>query len=93
MGFRRTKNPTADNLWAMTDLADASDIPENELRSFRRANLIMEATKVADGETCYIVVETSFTVSDRNIARAIRHTGFLTRFTGKDAYAAVVGYT
>ena len=69
MGFRRTKNLTADDLWAMTNLADTSDIPANELRSFRHASLIIEATKVADGETCYIVVETSFAVSDRNIAR------------------------
>ena len=43
MGLQRMKNLTQNDLWALTDLADTSDIPANELRSFRRADLIMEA--------------------------------------------------
>ncbi len=90
MGLQRTKNLTQDDLWALTDLADPSDIPANELRSFRRADLIMEATD-PDGETCYIAVEISFTANGRDTTRALRNAGFLTRFTGKRSYTAIAG--
>ena len=90
MGLRRTKNLTPDDLWALTDSADTSDIPANELRSFHRADLIIEATD-PDGEPCYIAVEISFTVNGRDITRVLRNAEFLTRFTGKRSYAAVAG--
>lgn len=90
MGLQRTKNLTQNDLWALTDLADTSDIPANELRSFRRADLIMEATD-PDGGTCYIAVEISFTANGRDTTRVLRNAEFLTRFTGKRSYAAVAG--
>ena len=90
MGMRRTKTLSREDLWDLIDAADTSGIPTNELRSFRRADLIMEATDQA-GETCYIAVEISFTVNGRDTTRAIRNAEFLTRFTDKRAYAAVSG--
>ena len=90
MGLQRTKNLSQDDLWALTDLADTSDIPANELRSFRRADLIMEATDL-DGEPCYIAVEISFTVNGRDITRVLRNAEFLARFTGRRSHAAVAG--
>ena len=90
MDFYRTKNLSQDDLWALIDRANTLGIPNNVLRSFRRADLIMEATD-QDGETCYIAVEISFTVNGRDTARALRNAEFLTRFTGKPAHAAVVG--
>ena len=90
MNFYRTKNLSQDDLWALIDCADTADIPKNVLRSFRRADLIMEATD-QDGETCYIAVEISFTVNGRDTSRALRNAEFLTRFTDKPAHAAVVG--
>ncbi len=90
IGLQRTKNLTQDDLWALTDLADTSGIPVNELRSFRRADLIMEATDL-NGETCYIAVEISFTANGRDTTRALRNADFLTRFTSKQSYAAVAG--
>ena len=90
MNFYRTKNLSQDDLWALIDCADTADIPKNVLRSFRRADLIMEATD-QDGETCYIAVEISFTVNGRDTTRALRNAEFLTRFTDKPAHAAVVG--
>ena len=48
----------------------ASDVPSNELESFRRADLIMEATDEA-GESSYIAVEISFTVNGRDTDRAM----------------------
>lgn len=90
MGLRRTKTLSREDLWDLIDSADTSGIPTNELRSFRRADLIMEATDKA-GEICYIAVEISFTVNGRDTTRAIRNAEFLTRFTDKRAYAAVSG--
>ena len=90
MNFYRTKNFSQDDLWALIDRADTVDIPKNVLRSFRRADLIMEAAD-QDGETCYIAVEISFTVNGRDTTRALRNAEFMTQFTGKPAHAAVVG--
>ena len=90
MGLMRTKTLNREDLWDITDSADTTGIPPNELRSFRRADLIMEATD-QDKNPCYIAVEISFTANGRDTTRAIRNAEFLKRFTGKPAYAAVAG--
>ena len=90
LGLRRTKTLTRDDLWYLTDRADTTAIASADLRSFRRADLIMEATD-ASGETCYIAVEISFTANGRDTTRALRNADFLTRFTGRSAYAVVSG--
>ena len=90
MGLRRTKTLSEDDLWDMTDSADTSDIHANVLNSFRRADLVMEATDT-EGEVCYIATEVSFTVHRIDISRATRNSRFLTRFTGRPAFAAVAG--
>ena len=90
MGRRQVRNLTRSDLWEIIDAADISDIPANVLASFRRADLIMEAT-APDGETGYIAMEISFTVDDRDVVRAVRNAAFLTRFTGRPAHAAVAG--
>ena len=90
MGCRQVRNLTRSDLWEIIDAADISDIPANVLASFRRADLIMEATD-PDGETGYIAVEISCTVNDWDIVKAVRNAAFLTRFTGRPAHAAVAG--
>ena len=90
MGFRWVKDLTTFDLWDLINNADTSGIPTNELRSFRRADLIIEATD-QNGTPCYIAVEISFTVNGRDTTRAVRNAGFMTRFTGKQAFSAVVG--
>ena len=90
MGFQRTKTLTQDDLGALLARADTSGIPTNELRSFRRADLVIEATD-QKGATCYIAVEISFTVNGRDTTRARRNAAFLTRFTGDRSYPAVAG--
>ena len=90
MGFQRTRTLTQDDLGALIARADTSGIPTNELRSFRRADLIIEATD-PNGTMCYIAVEISFTVNGRDTTRARRNAAFLTRFTGDRSYPAVVG--
>ena len=90
MGFRRVRNLTADDLMDLIDSSDTSDIRSNLLLSFAKADLVMEATD-HDGDSCYIATEVSFTVHDRDISRASRNSRFLTRFTGRSAFAAVAG--
>ena len=68
----------------------AAGVAKNELRSFRRADLIVEGLGEA-GEACYLAAEVSSTVNGRDTDRAIRNAGLLTRFTGRPAVAVVAG--
>ena len=72
-----------------TDLSNMSGnaLPRDIGRSFRNADLVIEATDGAD--TRYIAMEVSFTADRRDCDRAIRNAGLITRFTGKWAQAAV----
>ena len=90
MGLRWIKDLTPADLWALTEHVPA-DIPPNELQSFRRADLIMEATDPDNGEPCYVAVEISFTVNGRDTTRAQRNAAFLAQLIGKRTYAAVAG--
>ena len=67
---------------------DTADIAPGDLRSFRAADMIIEATD-ATGQPHYIAVEVSFTADQRDIDRPIRNAGYLTRFTGRPAHAVV----
>ena len=79
-----------DDLRALIPAQGVADIPASHLRSFRLADLIME-TASPDGEMAYVAVEISFTVNGRDVSRAVRNAGFLSRFTGRPARAAVAG--
>ena len=56
-------------------------------RNFRRADLVIEATK--DGAPQYVVLEVSYTADQRDSGRALRNAGLLTQFTGRKATAGV----
>ncbi len=73
----------------MIDDADTDDIPANELTSFENADIIIEATRRDTDETHYIAVEASYTGNWRDVDRATRNAGYLTRFTGQPAHAVV----
>ena len=96
LGLRRVDNLSANQLMDMAESADTTemfDSPQSRrdnLRSFRRADLIMEA-RDANGERCYVTVESSYTINGRDTRRAIRNAEFLERFTQKKAYAVVSG--
>ena len=90
LGLRRKKNLTREDLLHLIDAAGTADIPLGDLRSFRVADLIMEA-RAGDGEICYVAVEISYTAYGRDTRRAIRNAEFMTRFTGKRSFAVVSG--
>ena len=86
-GLRYIRTLTREDLAKMAQDAAVGDIPTRELRSFRLADLVIEAK---DGnDTCLIAVEASFTASQRDASRARRNAVLLTRFTGKPAHAVI----
>ena len=72
-----------------TDLSEMAGnaLPRDVGRSFRNADLVIEATDGTD--TKYIAMEVSFTADRRDCDRAIRNAGLIESFTGKSALAAV----
>lgn len=91
VGYRRVRTLTTDDLYDMVDEADTEGISVSALRSFRSADLVMEATKTDTGECGYVAVAISYTVNGRDTERAIRNADFLKRFTSRDAIAVVAG--
>ena len=90
MGFTLVRTLSPEQIGTLIESQATTDIPESDLRSFHRADLILEVTD-GDGETCYVAVEISFTANGRDTTRAVRNAEFLTRFTGKRSRPAVAG--
>ena len=90
MGFDyvRTLNPV--DMFALTRGQDLSGISRGDLRSFHRADLVMQVTD-PQGQGSYIAVEMSYTADERDTTRAVRNAEYLERFTGRPARAAVAG--
>ena len=92
MGLRWQKTLERSELGVIADEAQHNDlavgISRDNMRRFRRADLVIEAAD-SDGATHYIAVEVSYTADDRDTERATRHAEYLTRFTGVPAYAAI----
>ena len=64
-----------------------SNLDRDVLRSFRNADLVIEANDGTD--TRFIAMEISFTAGQRDCSRAIRNAELITRFTGNPARAAI----
>ncbi len=90
MGFVLERTLVRADLRRLTEGQDLSDLPRGDVRSFHRADLVMQVIDNA-GIPHYIAVEASFTVNGRDSRRALRNAELLTRFTGLPAVAAVAG--
>ncbi len=90
MGFVLERILVRADLRRLTEGQDLSDLPRGEVRSFHRADLVMQVVDNA-GNPHYIAVEASFTVNGRDSRRALRNAELMTRFTGRPAVAAVAG--
>lgn len=92
MGLQWLKTLGRGEVVMMADEAQRSGlvagISHHNMRTFRRADLVFEATD-SDGETHYVSVEISYTADNRDTERATRHAEYITRFTGIPAYAAI----
>ena len=87
MGLEYVRTVSREELYRMAlDAAQGGSL-SNDLRSFRRADLVIEAT---DGDTVqYIAVEVSFIGGSHDVSRALRNASFLADFTGRPARAAI----
>ena len=77
----------------LTDLAgrnDTTSISRDDLRSFYRADLIMEvAAEDNDNDNHYVAMEASYTADQRDSERVARNVRFLTQFTGQMAHPVI----
>ena len=83
MGLEFVRTLSSDDLREMA----GNTLPRDVGRSFRNADLVIEATDETD--TRYIAMEVSFTADLRDCDRAIRNAGLVARFTGNPAQAAI----
>ena len=77
----------------LSDDADTSGVPPNELESFRAIDLVMRGIDRTSptGEQQYVVIECSATVASNDVARAKRNAAYMTQFTGLSSKAVVIG--
>ena len=90
MGFVLERILVRADLRRLTEGQDLSNLPRGEVRSFHRADLVMQVVDNT-GNPHYIAVEASFTVNGRDSRRALRNAELMTRLTGRPAVAAVAG--
>ena len=91
MGLRLTRILSTEDIVALMLAGDLGDTPTNVLRSFRKADIVMEAVDES-GADCCVAVEVSYTADGRDTTRAVRNAGILARLTGKPTRAAVAGF-
>ena len=90
MGFELEQTLVQADLMELTRRQNVSDLPHGDLRSFHRADLVMQVVDDA-GNPHYIAVEASFTVNGRDSRRALRNAELMTRLTGLPATTAAAG--
>ena len=90
LGLNYTRRLDTAELFNIAKNSDTSDIPTNELRSFLRADVVIEATNEQDDDAHYIAVEVSYTADSRDSHRAIRNARYLAEFMGDANTHAVV---
>ena len=90
MGFQHRHTLTRDEVRQLVSSSDRTGLPIPDLRSFRRADFIVEVANES-GQTGYVAAEASFTVDERDVTRAVRNAEYMTRFTGLPGWSAVMG--
>ncbi len=90
MGFQHRHTLTRDEVRQLVSSSDRTGLPIPDLRSFRRADFIVEVANES-GQIGYVAAEASFTVDERDVTRAVRNAEYITRFTGLPGWSAVMG--
>ena len=89
MVHRRNLGGSELNQLAESALQAGMSLNQDVLRSFRRADLVIQAER--NGEFEYIAAEISWTADSRDSNRAIRNAGIIRAATGRPCTAAVAG--
>ena len=90
MGFQFSAILHRGDLQRLTQSSDVSWMAPQDLQSFQRADLVIDAIDPG-GDPHYIVAEISYTVNGYDTRRAVRNAGYLSRITGVPATPAVAG--
>ena len=90
MGFQFSTILHRGDLQRLTQSSDVGWMAPQDLQSFQRADLVIDAIDPG-GDPHYIVVEISYTVNGYDTRRAVRNAGYLSRITGVAATPAVAG--
>ena len=88
MGLEYVRTVPTVEMFRMALKASQDEPLSNELRSFRRADVVIEATDGAVSH--YIAVEASFIGGAYDVIRALRNAEMLTEYTGWPSKAAIV---
>ena len=88
LGFEYLRQVTPPELYRWSRAAPAGTEP-SALRSFQRADLVIEALEGA--ELVYLAVEISYTVDNSDVNRALRNAALLQQITSHRAQAVVAG--
>ena len=90
-GCEMTRVLDRNDVVAIAKQLTGANITPGDRASFARADLIIEATGTATGETVYLTVEVSYTAAHRDRERAQRNAAYLTSLTGSRAIPVVAG--
>lgn len=88
LGFEYLRQVTPTELYRWGRAAPVGTEP-SDLRSFQRADLVIEALEGA--ELVYLAVEISYTVDNSDVNRALRNAALLQQITSHRAQAVVAG--
>ena len=90
MGYQVISTLPREELIGFSNMARAIGKSENDVRSFREADLVL-LVRDDIGQPAYIAVEASFSVAGKDINRAKRNAEYLRDLTGLPAKGAVAG--
>jgi hypothetical protein len=88
LGFTLVRMLTRNDLNNLANRSDTTGIAGADLRSFFRADLIMEVTG-DDGIPRYVAMEASYTADERDTDRVMRNCRFMQQFTDRPAHGVI----
>ena len=88
LGFTLVRMLTKNDLNNLANRSDTTGIAGADLRSFFRADLIMEVTD-DDGSPQYVAIEASYTADERDTDRVMRNCRFMQQFTDRPAHPVI----
>ena len=88
LGFNLVRMLTRNDLNNLANRSDTTGIAGADLRSFFRADLIMEVTGDDDSPQ-YVAMEASYTADERDTDRVMRNCRFMQQFTDRPAHGVI----
>ena len=90
LGYQFVSQVPWQEISAFANLAAAAEESENEVQSFRNADMVL-LVQDSYGQPHYLALEVSYRVAADDIRRAKRNADYLQRFTTMPSLGAVVG--